>query len=65
MKFQQIGKFFHSLVTDVDWDADLTKVSGLALIVVGVVGYFKGLDPTFMVGFGSTLIATGKFSKQG
>ena len=57
--------FFSSLITDGEWDPDLVKVAGLALIVVGVVGWFMGKDPAFIVGFGAALAASGKFSKQG
>lgn len=58
-------EFFKSLVTDGEWDADLTKILGLALIIAGVVGWFFGRDPAFVIGFGSALVATGKFSAQG
>ena len=58
-------KFIKSLFTDGDFDGDLVKVAGFALIVVGVVGWFFGKDPAFIVGFGAMLAASGKFSKQG
>ncbi len=58
-------KQIKALFTDGEWDADLVKVAGFALIVVGVVGWFLGKDPAFIVGFGAALAATGKFSKQG
>jgi len=58
-------KFIKSLFTDGQFDGDLVKVAGFALIVVGVVGWFMGKDPAFIVGFGAALAATGKFSKQG
>lgn len=57
--------FLKALFTDGEWDGDLVKVAGFALIVVGVVGWFLGKDPAFIVGFGAALAATGKFSKQG
>jgi hypothetical protein len=63
--FAAIGKFIHSLFTDNEWDGDLVKVAGVVLIVVGVIGWFNKLDPTFIIGFGAALAATGKFSKQG
>lgn len=55
-----------SLFTDREWDADLTKVVGFGLIVAGVVGFFmeKG-NFQWLMTFGSGLIATGKFSKEG
>ena len=58
-------KFIKSLFTDGEWDGDLVKVMGFALIVTGVVGWFLGKDPAFIVGFGAALAASGKFSKQG
>lgn len=54
-----------SLFTDGEWDADVTKVLGVILILVGLVGWWFGRDPTFVIGFGSALAATGKFSSQG
>jgi hypothetical protein len=63
--FAAIWKFILSLFTDKDFDGDATKLFGLALIVIGVAGWFKGLDPTFIIGFGAVLVATGKFSAQG
>ncbi len=57
--------FIKSLFTDGDWDGDLVKVLGFALIVTGVVGWWLGKDPAYIIGFGAALCATGKFSKQG
>lgn len=55
-----------SLFTDRDWDCDLTKVLGFAIIVAGLVGFFLGKnDFQWTIAFGSGLIATGKFSKEG
>ena len=58
-------KFIKSLFTDGEWDGDLVKVAGFALIVAGVVGWYMGRDPAFIVGFGAALAASGKFSKLG
>jgi hypothetical protein len=58
-------KFIKSLFTDGEWDGDLVKVMGAALIITGVVGWFLGLDPTVVFLTGAGLAATGKFSKQG
>ena len=58
-------KFIKSLFTDGDWDADLTKVFGALLIIAGIVGWFIGRDPAFIIGFGAALAATGKFSRAG
>jgi len=60
-----MNKFFKSLFTDGEWDGDVTKVFGVLLIIAGMVGWFLGRDPTFVIGFGSALAASGKFSKQG
>lgn len=55
-----------SLFTDRDWDCDLTKVLGFAIIVAGLVGFFLCKnDFQWVIAFGSGLIATGKFSKEG
>lgn len=58
--------FFKSLFTDVDFDGDITKVLGFIIVTCGVVGFFLE-KPDFLglIGVGSGLIATGKFSKQG
>jgi hypothetical protein len=58
-------KILKSLLTDGEWDPDITKVLGLALVIVGVVGWFMGRDPAFIVGFGAAMAASGKFSSQG
>lgn len=59
-------KFLKSLVTDGEWDGDLTKVLGLAIVIAGLVGWLVyDRDPTMVLAFGSGLVATGKFSKQG
>jgi hypothetical protein len=58
-------KFIRSLFTDGEFDGDIVKVAGFALIVTGVVGWFLGKDPAFIVGFGAALAASGKFSRQG
>lgn len=59
-------KFFQSLVTDREWDADVTKVAGLALMLCGLVGFFIG-KPGFewLIGFGAAAFSSGKFSKEG
>jgi uncharacterized membrane protein (UPF0136 family) len=58
--------WFTSLFTDREWDCDLTKVLGFLIIVAGLVGFFlEKSDFQWIVGFGSTLVATGKFSKEG
>lgn len=59
-------KFIKSLFTDGDWDADLTKVFGALLVIAGAVGWlWKGLDPAVLIGFGSALAVSGKFTKWG
>lgn len=55
-----------SLFTDKEWDLDLAKVVGFVIVVAGIVGFFLGKsDFQWIVAFGSGLIATGKFSKEG
>lgn len=55
-----------SLFTDKEWDCDITKVLGFVIVVAGIVGFFLGKsDFQWIVAFGSGLIATGKFSKEG
>ena len=59
-------KFFKSLFTDSEWDGDVVKVFGVVLIVCGVVGFFCAIPEwQWIIGFGSTLVATGKFSIKG
>lgn len=58
--------WFISLFSDREWDSDLTKVLGFAIIVAGLVGFFMSKsDFQWVIGFGATLVATGKFSKEG
>lgn len=55
-----------SLFTDADWDADATKVFGFAVVTCGLVGFFlQKQDFQWVIVFGSALISTGKFSRQG
>lgn len=62
----KIKNWFTSLFTDREWDCDLTKVIGFAIIVAGIVGFFLNKsDFQWLMAFGSGLIATGKFSKEG
>jgi hypothetical protein len=59
-------KFIKSLFTDGEWDGDLVKVAGVALIAIGLVGFFTARPGfEFVLGFGAALAATGKFSAQG
>lgn len=58
--------FIKSLFTDADWDGDATKFVGFLIVLAGLVGFFmskQGFE--IVIAFGSGLIATGKFSKQG
>ena len=58
--------WFTSLFTDREWDTDITKVLGFIIVVAGIVGFFmEKSDFQWIVAFGSGLIATGKFSKEG
>ena len=59
-------QFIKSLFTDGEWDGDVTKVFGVLMICAGVAGWlWKGYEPAFIIGFGSALAASGKFSKEG
>lgn len=63
---KSIKETMKSLFSDRDWDADLTKVVGFALIVTGIVGFFmEKSNFQWLMTFGSGLIASGKFSKEG
>ena len=58
--------FLLSLFSDREWDSDLTKVLGFGIVVAGLVGFFmEKSNFQWIVAFGSGLIATGKFSKEG
>ena len=53
-------------LSDREWDCDITKVLGFGIIVAGLIGFFlEKNDFQWVVAFGSGLIATGKFSKEG
>lgn len=55
-----------SIFTDKDFDADAVKIFGIALVVAGVVGWWFGKqDFQWVIGFGASLVASGKFSSQG
>lgn len=59
-------QFFKSLFTDAEWDGDVVKVFGVILVICGIVGFFLAIPEwQWIIGFGSTLIATGKFSIKG
>jgi len=59
-------QFFKSLFTDGEWDGDVVKVFGVILVICGIVGFFLAIPEwQWIIGFGSTLIATGKFSIKG
>lgn len=66
MEKEKKKTWFTSLFTDSEWDFDLTKVVGFSIIVCGIVGFFLSLsDFQWLMAFGSGLVATGKFSKEG
>lgn len=59
-------KFIKSVFTDKDWDGDATKLFGFMVVVSGLIGFFIGrADFQWVILFGSGLIASGKFSKEG
>ena len=58
--------WFTSLFTDREWDCDSTTVLGFGIVVAGLAGFFmEKSDFQWVIAFGSGLIATGKFSKEG
>lgn len=49
--------FIHSLFSDSEWDADLSKCVGFAMVVVAIVGFFLEKDSwQWLLGFGAGLI---------
>lgn len=59
-------KQIKAVFTDREWDADATKIIGFGVVLAGLVGFFLGKSNfQWVVAFGSGLIATGKFSKEG
>ena len=66
MEKEKKKNWFTSLFTDKDWDFDITKVLGFSIVIAGLVGFFlEKSDFQWIIAFGSGLIATGKFSKEG
>jgi len=64
-KVKAFFNFLLSLVTDKDWDGDAAKVFGFGLMVAGVVGFFlarQGFE--WLVGFGATMVGTGKWAEE-
>lgn len=62
----KVANQIKSLFTDREWDADVTKVFGVALVIAGCIGWWKGkTEFQWIIGFGAGLISTGKFSKEG
>lgn len=62
----KVLKQIASIFTDKDFDADAVKVFGIALVIIGVVGWWSGKsDFQWIVGFGAGLVSSGKFSNQG
>ena len=55
-----------SIFTDKDFDADAVKIFGIALVLIGVFGWWNSKqDFQWVIGFGASLVASGKFSSQG
>lgn len=58
---KRVLKQVWSLLSDQDWDADLTKVAGVVLMAIGVVGWWYGkADFQWIVGVGAGMASTGK-----
>lgn len=56
-------KFFKAIrdaFTDPNGYLCLTKVAGATLLAAGIVGYFIGKDPTFLVVTGVAALGSGK-----
>ena len=61
-----IMKILHSMFSDKDWDADVTKIGGFLLAVCGVIGFFCSIPEwSIMLIIGTGAMLTGKFSKEG
>lgn len=59
-------KQFASVFTDKDWDADAVKIFGVALILAGLWGWWNAKsDFQWVVGFGCSMVVSGKISTQG
>ena len=66
MEKEKRKNWLTSLFTDREWDGDITKVLGFVIVVAGLIGFFMDKsDFQWLMAFGSGLIATGKFSKEG
>jgi len=64
--FQKTLRQIAALFTDKDFDADITKVGGFALMICGTVGFFLALPEwSIMLGIGSAMCGIGKISKEG
>lgn len=63
---EKTKNWWTSLWTDREWDADLTKVAGFVITIVGLIGWWQ-CKPDFqwVVGFGIGAMTSGKFSKEG
>lgn len=59
-KIKAFIKAIGDAFTDPNGYICLTKVGGLACFIAGMVGYFMGRDPTFMISAGLASFAAGK-----
>lgn len=63
---KKIFKQVASLFTDREWDADITKIAGVAIVAMGLYGWWLGkAEFQWVVGFGAAMVTSGKFTKEG
>lgn len=63
---EKIMKILHSMFSDKEWDADITKIGGFLLAVCGVIGFFCAVaDWSIMLLIGTGAMISGKFSREG
>lgn len=64
MSDEKKKNWFTSLFSDKEWDADLSKVTGWILTIVGVIGFFLKIENfQWVIGAGVSLLATGKIKE--
>lgn len=53
--------WFRSLLSDSQWDWDMSKVTGTVLCLIGIIGFFLRLENfQWVLGSGLSLLVTGK-----
>ena len=59
-RFHRFLRSIKDSITDPNGYWCPVKIVGLALVIIGVVGYFHDKDPAFFVITGTTMMAAGK-----